>query len=117
MDITKDSADDAVMIELGDRLARYRLNRNQTQAAFATEAGLSKRTLIRLENGEPVQITSLIRVLRAHGLLQNLDALVPPPALSPIQQAKQHGKVRKRASSPDDEPKEKEGTWSWGDEE
>lgn len=117
MDISQSSADDAVMVELGDRLARYRLNRNQTQNALAIEAGISKRTLIRLEKGESVQITSLIRVLRAHGLLQNLDALVPPPALSPVQQAKQHGKVRKRASSPDDEPEEKEGTWSWGDEE
>lgn len=115
MDIRQGSADDAVMKELGDRLARYRLNRNQTQAALAEEAGVSKRTLIRLENGESVQITSLIRVLRAHGLLQNFDAVVPPPAFSPIQQAKLHGKIRKRASSPDEEAQEKKEIWSWGD--
>ncbi|WP_228148027.1 helix-turn-helix transcriptional regulator [Roseibium algicola] len=104
------------MRELGDRLSRYRLNRDLTQEALADEAGISKRTLMRLEDGESVQATSLIRALRAHGLLQNFDALVPPPPLSPIQQAKQHGKTRKRASSPQEEPREK-GTWSWGDDE
>ena len=115
MNITQISPDNAAMRELGERLARHRLNRNQTQEALADEAGISRRTLIRLESGESVQTTSLIRVLRAHGLLQNLDALVPAPALSPIQQARLQGKVRKRASSPDKELPEQD-TWSWGDE-
>ncbi len=115
MKISQESSDEAVLKELGERLSRYRLNHDLTQEALAEEAGISKRTLIRLEDGEPVQATNLIRVLRAHGLLQNFDALVPAPALSPIQQAKLQGKTRKRASSPQEETEEK-NSWSWGDE-
>lgn len=116
MDITQDSADLAVLTELGTRLSRYRLNSNQTQAALAEEAGVSKRTLIRIEQGESVQLTSLIRVLRVLKLLPNIEALVPAPAASPLQQVRMHGKRRQRASSPTHDaatPK----PWSWGDEE
>ncbi len=114
MQMSQNSSDEAVLKELGNRLSRYRLNRDLTQEALAEEAGISKRTLIRLEDGEPVQATNLIRVLRAHGLLQNFDALVPEPALSPIQQAKLQGKARKRASSPREDTEEN-SSWSWGD--
>ncbi len=116
MQISQSSSDEAVLRELGARLSRYRLNRDLTQEALAEEAGISKRTLMRLEDGEPVQATNLLRVLRAHGLLQNFDALVPAPPLSPIQQVKQHGKTRQRASSPQEKPQERD-TWSWGDDE
>jgi transcriptional regulator with XRE-family HTH domain len=97
---------------LGQRLARYRLNRDQTQAALADESGISLRTLIRLENGQPVQFTNLIRVLRALGLLANLDAVVPEPAVSPVQQVRQRGRVRKRASGQPVQADRSE-RWSW----
>jgi len=116
MKIVNDSSDKAVLEELGRRVARYRLNRNLTQAAFAAEAGVSQRTVHRIEHGHSTQATNLIRVLRALGLLDNVEALVPEPAASPVQQVRLRGKQRQRASSspaaaPADEP------WSWGDEE
>ena len=116
MDFSQDSSDEAVLKELGARLARYRLNRNQTQEAIAEEAGVSKRTIVRIEHGESVQLTSLIRVLRVLQLLQNIEALVPAPAVSPLQQVRMQGKRRQRASSsPHDAPSPE--PWSWGDEE
>lgn len=115
MKFLQDSSDKATLKELGTRLAQYRLNRNQTQEALAEEAGVSERTIIRVEQGESVQLTNLIRVLRALHLLENFEALVPAPAMSPIQQVKMHGKRRKRASSPSDKL-HKEEPWSWGDE-
>lgn len=115
MKITKDFSDSATLDELGNRLARYRLNRNQTQAALAEESGVSLRTIIRMEQGKSVQLTSLIRVLRALQLLENLEALVPQPPISPIQQVKMHGKRRRRASSSSKEPEQKQ-PWSWKDE-
>tara|TARA_R110002124_G_scaffold183401_4_gene350820 strand:+ start:51438 stop:51788 length:351 start_codon:yes stop_codon:yes gene_type:complete len=115
MKLTQDSSDKATLKELGDRLSRYRLNRNQTQEALAEEAGVSLRTLIRIEGGESVQLTNLIRVLRALGLLGNLEALIPSPPLSPIQQVRMQGKQRQRASSAPDEPDRKK-PWTWGDE-
>ena len=50
-------ADASVLTELGDRLARLRLQPTLTQAQLAREAGVSKRTLIRLEHGESTQLT------------------------------------------------------------
>lgn len=117
MKFTQNPSDRATLEELGNRLSRYRLNRNLTQGALAGEAGLSLRTVIRIEQGESVQFTSIIRVLRALGLLANLDAFVPEPPVSPIQQASMRGKRRQRASSPREERTGRKEPWSWGDEE
>ncbi len=106
--------DPAVLAEIGQRLARHRLNRNLTQAELAKEAGVSKRTLTRLEGGESTQLTNLIRILRALELLGNLDALIPPPVPSPIQQLRTEGKRRKRASRKQDTPASDE-EWTWGE--
>ena len=103
------------MQALGRRLARHRLNRNLTQAALAAEAGVSALTVQRIERGHSLQAANLIRILRALGLLDNLDALVPEPAISPIQQARMRGRVRQRASSRPGRP-EPPTEWSWGDE-
>lgn len=109
--------DTAALAELGERLAHHRLERNLTQAELAKEAGVSKRTLIRLEGGESTQLTNLIRVLRALGLLGNLDAFVPPPTPSPLEQLRTHGRPRKRASPRSDETESAESSeeWTWGD--
>ena len=106
---------DAVLKQLGERLLQYRLNRNMTQTALAKEAGVSSRTINRVEHGQSTQLSNLIRLLRSLDLLQNLDALIPEPAPSPIQQMKLRGKSRKRASSPNKEEEDK--TWSWEDDE
>ena len=107
--------DPAVIAEIGQRLAQHRLERNLTQAELAKEAGVSKRTLIRLEGGESTQLTNLIRILRALGLLANFDAFIPPPVPSPIEQLRTEGKRRKRASRKAQKPGPDE-EWKWGDE-
>lgn len=107
-------SNDAVLEQLGNRLLQYRLNRNMTQAALAKETGVSGRTINRLEHGQSTHVSNLISLLRGLDLLQNLDALVPEPAISPIQQLALQGKNRQRASSP---AKEQTDPWSWGDEE
>lgn len=116
MRFQQNSSDEGTLEELGRRLARLRLNINWTQGMLAKEAGVSQRTVHRLERGYSTQASNLIRVLRALELLENLEALVPEPAASPIQQLKLHGKKRQRASSRSDAPKPKK-PWSWRDEE
>ena len=116
MKFTRDMSDHAVLEELGRRIARYRLNKNMTQRALAKEAGVSQRTLVRVEHGQSTQTSSLIRILRVLRILENLDAFIPEPAPSPIQQLQLHGKRRKRASREPDKSKNKE-PWTWGDEE
>jgi transcriptional regulator with XRE-family HTH domain len=111
-----DLSDDAVLMEMGHRIAQYRLNQDKTQAALAQEAGVSNRTMSRVERGHSVQASSVIRILRALKLVENLDTLIPEQAVSPVQQLKMQGKPRQRASSKSAKSK-KEVPWSWGDEE
>src|SRR6187549_721581 len=114
MKITRDTSDAAVLQELGNRVARYRLNTNLSQASFAKEAGISMRTLIRMEHGESTQSIHLIRILRTLQLLENFDAVIPEPAISPLQQLRMQGKNRRRASPKPEKPVSKK-PWSWGD--
>ena len=111
----KGMSDAAYLAEVGRRIARYRLNLNLTQAALAIEAGVSAPTVQRLESGRSTQTSNLIRILRALGLLDNLDALVPEPALSPLELVKQRGRTRQRASAPT--IAKRATPWSWGDDE
>lgn len=94
-------ADAALLAELGRRLARCRLNAGITQAALAYEAGISKRTLERIEAGESVQLANFLRLLRVLGLVENLDALAPPDEPGPMDLLRMKGKRRQRASRRD----------------
>src|ERR1039458_5095541 len=114
MAIPMETTDRRVLAELGDRLARHRLNRNLTQDQLAREAGVSKRTVVRLENGQSSQVTNLVRVLRALGLLGNLDVLVPAPVASPIEALKAKARERRRASPASNKPMPS-SDWTWGD--
>jgi putative transcriptional regulator len=114
MTIPLEATDRRVLAELGDRLARQRLNRNLTQEQLAQEAGVSKRTVVRLENGQSSQLTNLIRILRALGLLGSLDTLVPAPLASPIEALKAKARQRRRASPSRNKPKPS-SEWTWGD--
>jgi transcriptional regulator with XRE-family HTH domain len=110
----KTMTDDAVLEELGRRLERRRLDLQLTQAKLAEQAGVSKRTVERMEAGAAAQTLSLIRILRVLELLQGLDRLIPEAGPRPMDLLKLKGKERKRASSSRaaDKPGE---VWSWGD--
>lgn len=99
MRITGDMTDETLLRELGGRIHRLRLNRNFSQAQLAREAGISKRTLERLEKGSPVQLTILFRVGRKLGFLDGLQVLVPEPQPSPLQLLKLQGQLRQRAGT------------------
>lgn len=114
MKIASSLTDDAVLTELGERLARQRLARNLTQAQLAEAAGVSKRTVERIEAGESAQLANFARILRALDLLDGLDALVPPPLPSPLAQLKLQGRQRRRASGVR-EPESPAREWSWDD--
>ncbi|HEV7495992.1 helix-turn-helix transcriptional regulator [Baekduia sp.] len=118
MHLTELLTDDAALAELGQRLARHRVARNRTQAELAKEAGIGRATLQRLERGESVQMTSLIRLLRTLGLLGALDAAIPETIAFPIAQLERERRgERQRVRTSSDDPAAKEAApWRWGDE-
>jgi transcriptional regulator with XRE-family HTH domain len=98
MKITGQLTDDAVLAELGSRIAGRRLDMELTQADLAEQAGIAKRTLERIEAGQTSQLTTLIRVLRVLDATAGLDGLIPEAGPSPMDLLKHKGKVRQRAS-------------------
>jgi transcriptional regulator with XRE-family HTH domain len=115
MKITKPATDEAVLAELGGRLTRIRLERNLTQAQLAEQAGVSKRTVQRLEAGAvATQLSGFIRVCRVLDVIERFDLLVPEPVPSPVEQLKLAGRKRQRASTGKiAKPSAKK--WQWGD--
>lgn len=91
-------SDDAILVELGDRLRRERLNRNTSQEAVAERAGVSIGTLRNAESGTGSSMTTFIRLLRSLGLVHRLDAILPESEMSPMQLLAMKGEGRIRAS-------------------
>ena len=89
--------DSEILEELGGRLRSYRLQLNLSQAELATRAGVSRTTIRDAELGKDSQLSTLVKFLRALGRLDNLDAFLPTPSISPIQLMKRQGKPRQRA--------------------
>jgi len=96
----KGMGDSAIFKEVGRRVQRERLNQNMSQIDLALKAGVSRRALQHLENGQGCTMQSLIQVLRAFGLLDMLDSFLPETGQSPLQLAKLKGRQRMRASRP-----------------
>lgn len=115
MKITPELTDQAILQELGGRLARVRIEHHLTQAALAEQAGLAKRTVERLESGEvATQFTSFLRVCRVLGLLERFENFLPKSRPSPMEQLKEQGRMRKRVAR-NKEPKIKAKKWTWGE--
>ena len=111
-----DSTDAAVLRQLGERLARQRLRMDLTQQQLAYEAGVSPRTVSRLESGESTQLTNLVRILRALELLDDFAAALPSPGPTPLELVRGRGRRRQRASGAGGHP-DSPLPWRWGDEE
>ena len=88
----------AILERVGKRIAEMRLRKNISQKKLALDAGTSLNTIQRVESGEPVRTDVLVKVMRALGLLENMEGLIPEQPISPIQMKKIQGEKRKRAS-------------------
>ena len=119
MQIDKHMSDEAILSEMGARLARRRIDLQLTQADLAREAGVSKRTVERIEAGASAQMASVIRIFRILDLISGMDRLLPSTGPRPMDLIKNRGKrpqrvQRKRTSSSrrgggQDEP------WTWNE--
>jgi transcriptional regulator with XRE-family HTH domain len=69
---------------VASRVRALRVSRNISQQDTAKKAGVSLRTLRRLENQGLSTLETLVRVLRALEVPDPLAALLPAPQLSPM---------------------------------
>jgi transcriptional regulator with XRE-family HTH domain len=98
--IRQTTTTEEILRELGQRMARYRLQQNRTLADVAAAAGVGVRTAIRAEAGERPTLETIVRLLRALGRLDALNAFLPVPLVSPLQLADLGGRERQRAGTP-----------------
>lgn len=114
MKINPSVADEAILKELGARVAHARLERNLTQAALAEQAGVAKRTVERLESGEvATQLSGFLRVCRVLGLVERFEMILPEAVAGPMEQLKRRGRKRRRATGKKALPAKT--TWTWGE--
>ena len=77
--------------DLGQRVAQLRYRQQLKQSELARDAGVSLRTLQRLEAGDIVKTDVLLKVLARLGRLDELLGALAPPELSPYEQLAQAG--------------------------
>jgi transcriptional regulator with XRE-family HTH domain len=115
MQLTNDTPDDAALAVIGERLKQARLNQGTSQADLAAKAGISELTVSKMESGSLGQARNLLRVLRALGLMGNLEAAIPAAVSSPIAESDRGGRARKR--SPRGGSSKDHSEWIWGEDE
>ena len=113
MKINSENNNSTVLRELGARIKRNRIDMQLSQQDFAAKAGISTRTLSAAENGEDIRLSSLIRIIRTLGCLENLDLLLPELAFDP-ESYRTLGRERKRISKSN--KNRNKIKWKWEDE-
>lgn len=114
MKLTTLKTDEAILSELGARLARRRLDLQLTQAELAQQAGVAKRTVERIEAGASAQLSSLLRIFRVLDLMSGLEQLVAETGPRPMELLQLKGRTRQRASSHRPAADSAE-PWTWDD--
>lgn len=89
-------SDPAILVKLGARIKETRIRRVLTQEDLAGIAGVSTLTVANIEKGKPVTILMFLAVLRALGMLENLEYIIPEVKISPLQLKKLQKKKRYR---------------------
>lgn len=77
-------SDPEILTELGRRIRGYRVQQQLTIKELAARAGLTPLTIQKAERGENFTFRTLLRILRALGRIDLVEALLPPPAPSPL---------------------------------
>ena len=107
------------IVILGEKLEKTRLLQNITQIDLAQKAGISARTLRRLESGQGGSMDSFIRALMALEIDSNLSVLIPDSSVRPMERARPSKTERVRASGSNNEnvgsQQSGKSIWVWGD--
>lgn len=115
-------SDEAILKELGQRLARVRINANLTQDELADAIDVDRGRISRLESAGAGKLSTLVAVLRHLDQLELLNHWLPEgTTISPLKQLEdelkkpaERKRVRKpRASTQSPDGSEPEGNLEW----
>ena len=113
MRITGNENNVLILKELGERIKDLRIAENMTQNDLADRSGVSVKTICRIEKGDNLSVMNYLNVLRALGILENLQLVVPEKRVSPGELHKR-GKKRERVSAK--QKRQVTRHFKWGDE-
>lgn len=71
-----------ILSKIGNKIKQYRLSLNLTQFDVASRCRLSTRTISRIENGEDVKVSVLVKIINGLNLGDNFDMLIPQAGLN-----------------------------------
>lgn len=115
-EISNETSVDALLKELGRRLKELRISKRLTQAQAADLGGMSRATLLRLENGQGGDLRSFLAALKALDRAAALEVLLPESTPSPIEMLRRAGKRPQRVRAPRKAGPAASRAWKWGDE-
>jgi transcriptional regulator with XRE-family HTH domain len=105
------TSDKSIISIIGEYIKHQRLIQNKTQANIAEIAGIHRWTMSKIENGEPISLTSLIQILRALNLLDLLNVFKIQSQLSPLELARLEKQKRQRASTDNEINEQNKSKW------
>ncbi|MES2276222.1 MAG: helix-turn-helix domain-containing protein [Bacteroidota bacterium] len=101
-------SDSFYLEQIGEFVRASRIAQQQTQEDIALAAGIDRTTVVKLEKGQPVNLLSLVQVLRALKQLHVFKEMEVRPQVSPLKMAaveqKQRLRVRRKATPGTDRP-------------
>lgn len=95
--ITDFMTNDEVMRTLGGRIKERRLSMDMTVEQTAELASMNRKTVLALEAGDDVRLSSLVKIMRALDILPSLEAALPG-VLPSGQGLSSRGQPRQKAS-------------------
>jgi transcriptional regulator with XRE-family HTH domain len=101
---------DAIIKEFGRRIKDERLSQNIKRESLSEQTGVSISTIDRIEKGEDVKFSNIIRILQGLGLVENLNLIIKEYHVD-LKKMFDNQTQRKRARS----KKNQENEWIWGE--
>jgi transcriptional regulator with XRE-family HTH domain len=121
MSLRASISDDALLAELGRRIAARRVDLGLTQSDLASKSDVSKRTIERIEAGHSIQLANFLAILRELDLLDALEQLLPEAGPRPMDLLRRRESTRRRVGSRrraggTGPSEESTSDWTWDDE-
>lgn len=102
-----------ILERFGRKVEAYRIARRFKQEDLAEKAGISTRTLGRLEAGGNGTLDTVLRILRALDIEDRLLDLIPDARTSPLDPRSESQPPRQRVRDTGPSP---DAAWRWGEE-